>query len=84
MRRDIDKLGRKNSAAFDRAFAREVGIHAHEKDIKLLEKARKDVQDADLKAFVEKTLPMLRDHLAAAEKLPQSGKNAATMGANKR
>jgi len=84
LRRDIDKLGRKNGADFDRDFVREVGIQAHEQDIKLFEKARKDVKDADLRAFVEKTLPVLRDHLAAAEKLPQAGKNAATMGANKR
>jgi hypothetical protein len=40
--------------------------------------------DPELKAFVDKTLPVLREHLAAAEKLPQSGKNAASMGANGR
>ncbi|MEJ8836124.1 DUF4142 domain-containing protein [Ramlibacter sp. AN1133] len=84
LRRDIDKLGKKNGAEFDRDFVRKVGIKAHEKDIKLFEKARKDVKDAELKAFVDKTLPVLRDHLAAAEKLPQSGKNAAAMGAGKR
>jgi len=38
----------------------------------------------DLKAFVDKTLPVLREHLAAAQKLPQSGKNAAAMGANRK
>ena len=85
LRRDIEKLGKKdNGEEFDREFVRKVGIKAHEKDIKLFEKARKDVKDPELKAFVEKTLPVLRDHLAAAEKLPQSGRNAATMGANKR
>ncbi|GAB3662151.1 DUF4142 domain-containing protein [Ramlibacter alkalitolerans] len=84
LRRDIEKLGKKNGDEFDRDFVRNVGIKAHEKDIKLFEKARKDVKDADLKAFVEKTLPVLREHLAAAEKLPQSGKNAAAMGAGQR
>jgi putative membrane protein len=84
LRRDIEKLGKKNGEEFDRDFVRNVGIKAHEKDIRMFEKARKDVKDADLKAFVEKTLPVLRDHLAAAEKLPQSGKNAAAMGANRR
>ena len=77
-------LGKKNGEEFDRAYVREVGIKAHEKDIKMFEHARKDVKDAELKAWVDKTLPALREHLAAAEKLPQSGKNAATMGANKR
>jgi putative membrane protein len=84
LRRDIEKLGKKNGAEFDRDFVRNVGLKAHEKDIKLFQKAGKDVKDADLKAFVDKTLPVLREHLAAAEKLPQSGKNAAAMGAGKK
>ena len=84
LRREIEKLGKKNGEEFDREFVRKVGLKAHEKDIKMFEKARKDVKDPELKAFVEKTLPTLRDHLAAAEKLPQSGKNAAAMGANRR
>jgi len=83
-RRDIEKLGKKNGDEFDRDFVRKVGIKDHEKDIKMFEKASKDVKDPDLKAFVDKTLPVLREHLAAAERLPQSGKNAAAMGANKR
>jgi putative membrane protein len=81
LRRDIEKLGKKNGAEFDRDFVRNVGIKAHEKDIKLFQKASKDVKDAELKAFVDKTLPVLKEHLAAAQKLPQSGKNAAAMGA---
>ena len=74
LRKDIEKLGKKNGADFDRDFVREVGIKAHEKDIKMFEKASKDVKDAELKAFVDKTLPVLREHLAAAQKLPQAGK----------
>jgi putative membrane protein len=84
LRRDIEKLGKKNGDEFDRDFVRKVGIKAHEKDIKMFEKASKDVKDAELKGFVDKTLPLLREHLAAAQKLPQSGKNPAGMGANKK
>lgn len=84
LRRDIEKLGKKSGEEFDRDFVRDVGIKAHEKDIKLFEKASKDVKDAELKAFVDKTLPTLREHLAMAQKLPQSGKNAAQMGAAKK
>ncbi|HET8747881.1 MAG TPA: DUF4142 domain-containing protein [Ramlibacter sp.] len=84
LRRDIEKLGKKNGDEFDRDFVRDVGIKAHEKDIKMFEKARDDVKDPDIKAFVEKTLPVLREHLAAAQRLPQSGKNAAAMGAHGR
>lgn len=85
LRRDIEKLGKKkNGDEFDREFVRKVGIKAHEKDIKLFRKASKDVKDPELKAFVDKTLPTLQDHLAAAQQLPQSGRNAAAMGAGKK
>jgi putative membrane protein len=81
MRRDIEKLGKKSGAEFDRDFVREVGIKAHEKDIKLFEKAGKDLKDPELKAFAARTLPVLQEHLAQAQKLPQSGKaDASTMG----
>lgn len=80
MRRDIEKLGKKSGAEFDRDFVRNVGIKAHEKDIKLFEKASKDLKDAELKAFATKTLPVLQEHLAQAQKLPQSGKDASAMG----
>ena len=74
MRKDIDKLGRRNGADFDEHFVREVGIKSHEKTIRMFEKAARDVKDADLKAFITKTLPTLRDHLAMAQKLPQAGR----------
>lgn len=80
LRRDIEKLGKKSGAEFDRDFVRNVGIKAHEKDIKLFQKASKDVKDPELKAFVDKTLPQLREHLAAAQKLPQAGKDAGKKG----
>lgn len=74
LRREIDKLGKKSGAEFDRAFVREIGIEAHEKDIKMFQDARKHVKDPDLKAFIDKTLPVLQDHLAAAKKLPQAAR----------
>jgi putative membrane protein len=83
LRRDIEKLGKKSGDEFDRDFVRNVGIKAHQKDIKLFQKASKDVKDAELKAFADKTLPVLREHLAMAQKLPQSGKSAAAMGNKK-
>lgn len=74
MRRDVEQLGRKQGQEFDTDFVRNVGIKAHEKDIKLFEKASKDIKDPELKAFVDKTLPTLKEHLAMAQKLPQAGK----------
>jgi putative membrane protein len=82
MRKDVEKLGKKSGADFDKAFVKEIGIKAHEKDIKLFEHAGKDVKDTQLKAFVDKTLPVIRQHLQMAKGLPGSGKahDAAAMG----
>jgi putative membrane protein len=74
LRREMDKLGMHSGADFDARFVREVGIKDHEKDIKMFEKAGKEVKDPELKAFIARTLPTLREHLAAAQKLPQAGK----------
>lgn len=72
-RKDIENLGKKQGAEFDKAFVREVGLKAHEKDIKKFQDASKDVKDPELKAFVGKTLPVLQEHLAQAKQLPQAG-----------
>lgn len=72
-RKDVEDLGKKQGAEFDKEFVKEVGIEAHEKDIKKFQEASKDVKDPELKAFVTKTLPVLQEHLAQAKQLPQSG-----------
>jgi putative membrane protein len=80
-RHEIEKLGKLSGAEFDKQFVKHVGVKDHESDIKEFEKAADKVKDPDLKAWAQKTLPHLREHLAMAEKLPESGKgNAAAMG----
>ena len=74
MRRMIDTLGKLSGAGFDQRYVREVGIKDHENDIKLFEKGSKNVKDAQLKAWIDKTLPTLREHLAQAGKLPQAAR----------
>jgi putative membrane protein len=78
-RRDIEKMGKLSGKELDERFIRDVGIKDHQKDIKKFEKASGDVKDAQLKAWVDKTLPHLREHLAMAQKLPQAG-GASSMG----
>lgn len=73
MRNEVEKLAKKNGDAFDKDFIKGVGIKAHEKDVKAFEKASKDVKDAELKAWVTKTLPTLKEHLASAQKLQKGG-----------
>lgn len=77
MRNELEKLGKRSGAEFDREFVREVGIKQHEQEIKRFEKASKDAKEPQLRAWVDKTLPMLQQHLSAAQKLPQAGSEAA-------
>lgn len=81
-RRDVEKMGKMSGKEFDQHFVREVGIKDHQKDIKKFETAQNKVKDPELKAWITKTLPHLKEHLAMAEKLPEAGgkNNAAAMG----
>ena len=79
-RREVEKLGKLSGAEFDKQYLRQVGLKDHEKDIKKFEKASKDVKDPQLKAWVDKTLPHLREHHAMALKLSGGGNSSAAMG----
>jgi putative membrane protein len=74
MRNDIAKLDKLSGAKFDERYAKDVGVKDHQKDIKAFEKGSKNVKDSELKAWIDKTLPTLRQHLSAAEKLPENTK----------
>lgn len=80
-RREAEKLGKDTGAKFDQQYVK-AEIKDHEKDIKEFEKASSKVKDPDLKAWIDKTLPHLREHLAMAQKLPEAGGkgNSAAMG----
>jgi putative membrane protein len=77
-RKDIEKLGKLSGKDFDKHFVA-MGVKDHEKDIKKFEKASGKAKDPELKAWIDKTLPTLRQHLAQAQKLQQGG-DAAAMG----
>ena len=59
-RRALDRLRNINGKDFDRDFIKTVGIEDHEDTIKRFEKAMHEVKDANILAWVEKTLPTLR------------------------
>ena len=68
-----DDLSAKSSADFDKAYVSNM-IDDHKKDIKEFEDASKNCKDADLKAFAAKTLPTLKMHLDAIQKIHDSMK----------
>lgn len=56
---------------FDKAYAEEIGVGAHEDAVALFEKASNDVKDPDIRQFAIQTLPTLRQHLRMAGTLKQ-------------
>jgi putative membrane protein len=66
-------LSAKSGADFDKAYVSNM-IDDHKEDIKEFEDAAKNCKDADLKAFAEKTLPTLKMHLDAIQKIHDSMK----------
>jgi len=70
---DIKSLVQQTGKEFDQDFMRNVAIKAHEEEISKFEKARMYVRDAELRAWIDKTLPMLLLQLEQAQKLSQAG-----------
>jgi putative membrane protein len=60
-----DKLSAMSGSEFDKAYMSDM-VKDHEKDVKEFEKASKDCEDSDIKAFAAKTLPTLQHHLEMA------------------
>ena len=62
----IKKLSEKSGKEFDRDYM-SMMVKDHQDDVDKFEKMSKDGNDADLKAFATKTLPILRAHLDSAK-----------------
>ena len=65
----LEALSGAEGAEFDRLYAKEIAVAAHQEAVSLFEGATSSVQDAELKAFVVKTLPKLKKHLGMAQDL---------------
>jgi putative membrane protein len=78
MQAALAKLEKLDGAAFDRAYVDDQ-VRDHEKTIALFEREAKGGKDAELKAFAEKTLPTLKEHLTMVRdvksKLAKGGTN---------
>jgi putative membrane protein len=65
---EYNEIMSKNGAAFDMAYLEAV-MKEHKQAIKDFEEMATEGTDVELKAFANKSLPMLRAHLAQAEQL---------------
>jgi putative membrane protein len=65
----VTALSALSGAAFDREFIRMTGVQDHTSAIAAFERGRTSVTDSDLRAYIDKSLPTLRQHLQAAQAL---------------
>lgn len=71
------KLEKANGDAFDKAYTKQGGVAAHKDTLAKLQKASKAVKDADVKGQVDKTIPVVQEHLKHAEQVA-GGKMGST------
>ena len=62
----VEELRGKKGAEFDEAYI-ELMVSDHEEDVNMFEEASNNLQDAEVKAFAAKTLPVLQQHLDQAQ-----------------
>jgi putative membrane protein len=78
----MDDLQNQSGAEFDKAFVK-MAIKHHKKDVKEFEQARSEVNDPQLKAFIDETLPKLRNHLQMAQSAARTvGVDESTIAAD--
>jgi putative membrane protein len=71
-RAKIKLLSATSGANFDKRYANEIGVSAHQDTVALFQKEAANGKDPDVKAFATKTLPTLNHHLEMAKALQAS------------
>jgi len=67
----IKALGMLDGDSFDKMYASQIAVSAHEDAVELFRKHAQEGEDAELKAFAQKTLPSLESHLQMGRELKQ-------------
>jgi putative membrane protein len=62
-------LDSESGSHFDKSYAKQIGVDAHKDTVALFEKEAANGKDPDVKAFAEKTLPTLHEHMKMATDL---------------
>ena len=65
-KKKIDNLSKKSGKDFDKAYM-DMMVEGHEATVKDFENASSNTKDADVKAWVDQTLPILKKHLDSAK-----------------
>src|SRR5205807_4320054 len=72
-RQTYDKFLHLKGKAFDREFIDHL-VKDHEKDVALYEAQAREVKDRHLKDYINKTMPVIKEHLRTARKLQDHDK----------
>ncbi len=75
-RSSLKLLGMYKGSGFDDSYAENIGVDAHESAVEDFSEAAEDADDAEIKAFAQKTLPTLKQHLEMAKALKVKTDNA--------
>jgi putative membrane protein len=67
----IADISEKSGKDFDKAYVKQM-VKDHEKTVELFEDAQDEVKDAEMRAFIDKTLPVLRQHLEHSKNLDKT------------
>jgi putative membrane protein len=78
---DMKKLHSLSGTDFDREYVSLAAKH-HQKSVQNFEQASKTVEDQELKAWIEKTLPTLKEHLQTAQSLQTTVGGAGAPGSD--
>lgn len=62
-------LSAESGTHFDKSYAKDIGVSAHKDTIALFQKEIDKGTDPDIKAFAQKTMPALQEHLQMAQQL---------------
>lgn len=76
-RKMMEHLTKLSGNEFDKAYIDHM-VKDHQEDIAKFEDAAKNAKDSDVRAFAEKQLPVLREHLDMARNLQSSAGNMKT------
>lgn len=68
----LEKLRGLDGAEFDREYAAQIGVAGHQEAVGLFERASREATNPDVRAFAEKTLPTLREHLPDGQTLAKN------------
>lgn len=74
---ELDRLSKLTGAQFDQAFIQHA-VTDHQKDIKKFQTAAEKATDQDLRAFAQRTLPVLQQHLDMAKSAQQAPTSSTT------